>query len=96
MICWPGRLDRGEALDGTMPKSKKGSHGEGYKDVILSAAVHQTQMTKFMIRKALRDATLEESLGDNRPFLKPTPRKCRQAPRTLWSFSGSLWSAWQV
>jgi hypothetical protein len=31
MICWPGRLDRGEALDGTMPKSKKGSHGEGYK-----------------------------------------------------------------
>lgn len=28
MICWPGRLDRGEALDGTMPKSKKGSHGK--------------------------------------------------------------------
>jgi hypothetical protein len=26
MICWPGRLDRGEALDGTMPKSKKKSH----------------------------------------------------------------------
>jgi hypothetical protein len=26
MICWPGRLDRGEALDGTMPKNEKGSH----------------------------------------------------------------------
>jgi len=24
VICWLGRLDRGEALDGTMPKSKKG------------------------------------------------------------------------
>lgn len=97
MICWPGRLDRGEALDGTMPKSKKGSHGEGYKDVILLAAVHQTLMTKFMIRKALRDATLEESLGDNRPFLKPTPRKCRQAPRTLCGVSQAVFgSAWQV
>jgi hypothetical protein len=59
MICWPGRLDRGEALDETMPKSKKGSHGEGYKDVILLAAVHQT----LMIRKALRDATLEGVIG---------------------------------
>ena len=28
MICWPGRLDQGEALDGTMPKSKKGPHGK--------------------------------------------------------------------
>lgn len=28
MICWPGRLDRGKALDGTMPKSKKGPHGK--------------------------------------------------------------------
>jgi hypothetical protein len=29
MICWLWRLDRGEALGGTMPKSKKGPHGEG-------------------------------------------------------------------
>jgi hypothetical protein len=26
MICWPRRLDWGEALDGTLPQNKKGSH----------------------------------------------------------------------
>jgi hypothetical protein len=63
MICWPGRLDRGEALNGTMLKSKKSLTGR-LQDVILLAAVHQTLVIKFMIRKALPNATLEESLGD--------------------------------
>lgn len=39
--------------------------------MILLATMHQTLMTKLMIRKALRNATLEESLSD-KPTIPPT------------------------
>ena len=52
--------------------------------MILLAAVHQTLMTKVMIRKALRNAILEESLGDQSQGLD-LARSSEMIP--LWSQS---------
>ena len=42
MICWSGRLDRGEALDGTMPKSKKRPHGKATRCDLLDCHTSDT------------------------------------------------------